>query len=178
MRCEIPTHFTCKKYLHAHSTCLLSLPLCLCCRWLQTLPGPVRAAAAAVTLLELPVAFLVLVYAPILQRITSTGLLILQLLRLAAGPASLANLAAAVLAFMLMDDDLWVPVLLRAAKAMRVGPVRSNVSTEQLQEHAGGSEVLTRQNSAYSEDGKLLLYAVASWQGLLSILQGFVERSV
>jgi hypothetical protein len=103
------------------------------------------------------VAFLVLVYAPFLQRITSTGLLILQLLRLAAGPASLANLAAAVLSFMLMDDDLWVPVLLRAAKAMRVGPVRSNVSTEQLQDHAGGSDVLTRQNSAYSEDGELLL---------------------
>lgn len=102
-------------------------------------------------------AFLVLVYAPFLQRITSTGLLILQLLRLAAGPASLANLAAAVLSFMLMDDDLWVPVLLRAAKAMRVGPVRSNVSTEQLQDHAGGSDVLTRQDSAYSEDGELLL---------------------
>lgn len=135
---------------------------CVSCRWLQTIPGPVRAAAAAVTLLELPVAFLVLVYAPVLQRITSIGLLVLQLLRLAAGPASLANLAAAVLACMVMDDDLWVPLLLRAAKAMRVGPVGSNVSTEQLQEHAGGSEVLTRQNSTYSEDGTLLLCTVAS----------------
>ena len=120
------------------------------CRWLQTLPGPVGAAAAAVTLLELPVAFLVLVYAPFLQRLTAMGLLALQLLRIAAGPASLANLAAAVLSFLLLDDELWVPALLRAARAMRV-PLGPDVSTGQ---QAGGAEPLSRQSSLTSLYGE------------------------
>lgn len=129
---------------------------CCSCRWLQALPGPVAAAAAAVTLLELPVAFLVLAFAPVLQHAAATGLLGLQLLRLVLGPAGLANIAAAVLCFLLLDDGLWVPALLKAASALRL--LKEEVSTEEAQEdsgHAGGAtESLSRQSSITSLAGE------------------------
>lgn len=126
---------------------------CCSCRWLQALPGPVAAAAAAVTLLELPVAFLVLAFAPVLQHAAATGLLGLQLLRLLLGPAGLANIAAAVLCFLLLDDGLWVPALLKAARVLRL---LKEASTEEVQDsgHAEATESLSRQSSITSLAGE------------------------
>jgi hypothetical protein len=157
MRCTLPARSS-----SGNCCCLLEPPAplpafnCCSCRWLQALPGPVAAAAAAVTLLELPVAFLVLAFAPVLQHATATGLLGLQLLRLLFGPASLANIAAAVLCFLLLDDGLWVPALLKAARVLRL-PTAKEASTEgEAQEdgHAGGTESLSRQSSITSLAGE------------------------
>jgi hypothetical protein len=116
------------------------------------LPGPLAAAGAAVTVLELPVAFLVLATAPALQQMTAAALLTLQLLRLLLGPASLANLAAAVLSFMLLDDETWVPVLLRLASKLRVPVLRpaGDLQEGQEQGQAGEAEPLSRQSSITS----------------------------
>lgn len=122
------------------------------------------AAAAAVTLLELPVAFLVLAFAPVLQHATATGLLGLQLLRLLFGPASLANIAAAVLCFLLLDDGLWVPALLKAAHALRL---LKEAGAEEVQDngHAGATESLSRQSSITSLAGEY--WPAAGQAGLL-----------
>lgn len=141
---------------------------CLCClrtpsvvphRFLQTLPGPVASIAAAVTLLELPVAFLVLAVAPVLQRPTAMALLGLQLLRLAFGPASLANIAAAVLCFLLLDDGFWVPAVVAAAQKLAV--LRTGASTDGAQEaeHAVNTGLLSRSSSITSLAGKHVTWA-------------------
>lgn len=82
------------------------------------LPAPLAAAGTAVMLLELPAAFLVLLYVPALQHATAAALLALQLLRISWGPAGMANLAAAVLSFMLLDDARWVPVVLKLGRVL------------------------------------------------------------
>jgi len=82
------------------------------------LPAPLAAAGTAVMLLELPAAFLVLLYVPALQHATAVALLALQLLRISWGPAGMANLAAAVLSFMLLDEARWVPVVLKLARVL------------------------------------------------------------
>lgn len=69
-------------------------------------------------LLELPAAFFALLCFPALQHTTALALLCLQLLRVTLGPASLANLAAAVLCFTLLDDARWVPGLLKLCRAL------------------------------------------------------------
>jgi hypothetical protein len=80
------------------------------------------------------------------------GLLSLQLLRLVAGPASLANLSAAVLCFLLLDDGLWAPALLRTARALGL---RAEISTDESgHAQAGGTEPLSRQSSMTSLVGE------------------------
>lgn len=108
------------------------------------------------TVLELPVAFLVLATAPALQRMTAGALLTLQLLRLLLGPASLANLAAAVLSFLLLDDETWVPMLLGLAKRLKVPVLKSGNDQQEGQEQgqAGEAEPLSRQSSITSLFGK------------------------
>jgi hypothetical protein len=103
-------------------------------------------------LLELPVALLVLATAPALQRMTAAALLTLQLLRLLLGPASLTNLVAAVLSFLLLDDETWVPVLLRLAKKLKVPVLRPGGDQQEGQEQgqAGETEPLSRQSSITS----------------------------
>jgi hypothetical protein len=94
----------------------------------------------------------VLAFAPALQRLTAMGLLNLQILRLVAGPASLANLSAAVLCFLLLDDGLWVPALLRTARALGL---RAEASTQESgHAQAGGNEPLSRQSSMTSLVGE------------------------
>jgi hypothetical protein len=108
--------------------------------------------------LELPIAFLVLATAPALQRMTAGALLTLQLLRLPLGSASLANLAAAVLTFLLLDDETWVPMLLGLAKRLRVPVLRSGGDQQEQgleQGHAGEAEPLSRQSSITSLFGEL-----------------------
>jgi hypothetical protein len=80
------------------------------------------------------------------------GLLSLQLLRLVAGPASLANLSAAVLCFLLLDDGLWAPALLRVARAVGL---RAEVNTQESGHLlAGEPEPLSRQSSMTSLVGE------------------------
>jgi hypothetical protein len=117
------------------------------------LPGPVAALAAAISFLELPAAFLVLLFLPALQQATAGALLVLQLLKLAWGSAGLETLAAAVLCFLLLEDRLWYPWVAKLGEVLRLVVVQAGGAGQGAgdgAQHEHGTGMLSRQSSGFS----------------------------